>query len=436
MRRKTCLAAFGVGAALVSFVLVLAFAGNTAARETTIVSFAERTKFAPMWGGGAFDVATDTAFPAARLVSAGDGKGTFVSNVRGFRPVHDFTGKFVKVWIKAEGIDHLGGIEFRLSSDRFASNHFAFALSKYDDADFNVLREGVWTPLTFSFGSARVEGEPDRSAINGAGWYVADTGGEGRVTAYWGGLSALDEPSEGVLSFTFDDGYDEHHLAAELMAAHGFRGTAYVIPEAIGGDGYMTLHQLVDLHERLGWDVAAHHETPFTEMAPEMLENEILGVQRFLIDNEFDRGAGHLAYPLGRQNPNVVRPIVRKYFTTARIAADGPETLPPADSHLLRVFNVTPKTTPEQVGEAARRARENREWLILMLHYLVEKPQQDIDYSIDDFKRLLAAVKASGIRVLPLSEVWDACAGAPPGEGQGEGARRCAFPPPAASPAR
>ena len=399
---------FALGLAAAALCSVLAV-GTSNAREVLVESLAGAKKFAPLWPGGTFSQGEESGHSFARVVTNGQGGGTFASNVRPYKPAVDATGRFVKFWVKVDDVSKLGGMEFRLSSDRFSSSYYAFAIELYDDSDFNVLRDGVWTMLTFSFGAAQVEGTPDRSAINSIGWYVADKGGDMPVTAYWGGFALVDEPAEGVLSITFDDGYDEHHLAARLMAEYGFPGTAYIIPDAIGREGYMTLHQLVDLQEKFGWDVAAHHETPFTEMRLDELESTILGVQRYLEENEFESGAGHLAYPLGKQNTALVRPLVRKHFTTARVAATGPETLPPADPHLLRVYNVTDKTTPQQVGEAARRARENKEWLILMLHYLVEEPTNDIEYSIKDFKALLAEVKKSKIEVLPLIQVFEAC---------------------------
>jgi hypothetical protein len=158
-----------------------------------------------------------------------------------------------------------------------------------------------------------------------------------------------------------------------------------------------------------GWDIAAHHQTPFTDFTPEQLENTILGVKRFLIENQFEAGAGHLAYPLGKQNTGSVQPLVRKHFTTARVAGSGPETLPPADPHMLRVFNVSNTTTPEEVGAAAREAMKNKQWLILMLHYLVDEPQNAIEYSTADFRKLVAEVKKSGARVMPVARVWSAC---------------------------
>lgn len=379
------------------------------AAEQLVESMDGSRKFAPLWPGGTFELGGQNGFAWARAVTDGQGGGTFAANVRPYAPPIDATGKFVKVTVKVDDVSQLGGMEFRLSSDRFNQSYYAFGLTLYDDADFNVLRDSVWTTLTFSFGSARVEGTPDRSRLNSVGWYVADKGEGAPITAYWGGLSLVDEPTQGVVSITFDDGYDEHLLAAKMMAKYGMQGTAYIIPSAIGAVGYLTHHQLVDLQERYGWDIAAHYNTPFTEMRPDELETAILGVQRFLEENQFGDGAGHLAYPLGKQNTSLVRPLVRKHFTTARVAAAGPETIPPADPHLLRVFNVLPSTTPEQVGHAVRRAAEHKEWLILMMHYLVEEPSNDLEYGIEQFDAMLREINEAGARVMPLARVWRGC---------------------------
>lgn len=383
--------------------------GAAIADEALVEDLSGSRRFAPLWPGGTFELGGDSGFNWARIVTDGQAGSTFVANVRPYKPVIDATGKFVKVRVKIDDVSKLAGLEFRLSSDRFSKNYFAFGFPIYDDADFNVIRDGVWSTITFSFGNAKIEGNPDRSRIDSVGWYVADKGNGSPISAWWGGLSLVDEPKEGVVSITFDDGYDENLLAAQIMAKYGMSGTAYIIPDAIGQTGYLNHHELVDMQLRYGWDVAAHHETPFTELRPDELENVILGVQQFLIENDFATGAGHLAYPLGRQNTALVRPLVRKHFATARVAAKGPETLPPADPHLLRVFNVTPETSPAQIGEAAKQAREHKEWLILMFHYLVEKPEGDLEYGIDAFDKAMAAISKSGAKVMPLTKVWAAC---------------------------
>jgi peptidoglycan/xylan/chitin deacetylase (PgdA/CDA1 family) len=397
-----------LSACLIAFAIALSPLW-VAAEETLVEDLNGQRKFAPLWPGGTFELGSDAGFTFARVVTDGQGGSTFITNVRPYTPVIDATGKFVKVRIKIDDISKLAGLEFRLSSDRFSKSFFAFGFPVYDDLDFNVLRDGVWTTLTFSFGRARIEGKPDRSRIDSIGWYVADKGNGAPISAWWAGLSLVDEPKEGVVSITFDDGYDENLLAAQIMAKHGMTGTAYIIPNAVGRQNYLTLHELVDMQLRYGWEIAAHHETSFTEMRPDELENTILGVQQFLIENGFGNGAGHLAYPLGRQNTSLVRPLVRKHFTTARVASMGPETLPPADPYLLRAMNVTNDTRPDEVAAAAKLALENHEWLILMFHYLVEKPSQPLEYGIKDFEKAIAGIAKTGIKVMPVARVWEAC---------------------------
>jgi peptidoglycan/xylan/chitin deacetylase (PgdA/CDA1 family) len=379
------------------------------ADEELVEDLSGARHFAPMWPGGTFELGEDSGFHWARIVTDGEAGSTFVANVRPYKPLIDASGKFVKVRIKVDDVSKLSGMEFRLSSDRFASSYYAFSFPLYDDSDFNIVRDGVWTTLTFPFGSGRVEGEPDRSHIDSLGWYVSDKGNGAPLTAWWGGISLVDEPTEGVVTITFDDGYDENLVAAEIMARHGMKGTAYIIPESIGQNGYLNHHQLVDMQLRYGWDIAAHHQTPFTELRPDELENVILGVKQFLAENDFGAGAVHLAYPLGRQNTALVRPLVRKHFATARVAAMGPETLPPADPHLLRVLNVTNETRPEDVVAAAQRAKDDKEWLILMLHYLVEKPENSLQYPVADFEKMIAGIAKTQVRVLPMTQVWAAC---------------------------
>jgi peptidoglycan/xylan/chitin deacetylase (PgdA/CDA1 family) len=359
------------------------------------------------WNAASCERQESAAFYWMSCTTRGNGNPALLANPAPYDPPLDLTGKLVKARVKTDDLSRLGGIELRLTSDDFRSSYFAFSVPLFSDGDFNLLRDGVWTTLTFSLGSARIVGAPDRTAIDGVGLYFADSG-KAPVRVAWAGLSAVDHPSEGCLSFTFDDGTRSHwEIAAPEMARFGFRGTAYVMPDQIGQTEYLTLDEIRELRDRYGWDVAAHHAIPFTEFAPAELEPTILGIQRYLRKQGFEKGAAHLAYPLGRQDPEVVRPLVRKHFATARLAGAGPETIPPADPHLLRAVNVLDTTTAEELGEIARRARDHGEWAILMFHHLRESTASPLDYSIERFRQALERIDESGVRVLPVSEVWE-----------------------------
>ena len=78
-------------------------------------------------------------------------------------------------------------------------------------------------------------------------------------------------------------------------------------------------------------------------------------------------------------------------------------------SDLLRAVNVGPDMKPAEIGRLARRAREHKEWLILMFHYLVDKPSQSLEYSLADFEKAVAEIAKSGTRVLTMTQVWEAC---------------------------
>ena len=230
----------------------------------------------------------------------------------------------------------------------------------------------------------------------------------------FGGLHAIASPSQGVVSLTFDDGYEAHFdVAAPLMAERGFAGTAYVMPDQVGLDGYMTLDELRVLRRSYGWDVAAHHFVPFTKLEPDDLDDTILGVRGYLTRHGFGDGANHLAYPLGKLDPKVVLPTTRRHFGTARLASAGPETLPPGDPHRLRAMNVLDTTSPAEIRAALLRAREHREWLILMFHFLVEEPEIETAYAISAFTAALDEIRNVGLPVRTVNEVWKAYATPP-----------------------
>jgi peptidoglycan/xylan/chitin deacetylase (PgdA/CDA1 family) len=420
LRARLC----GIAAALL--VLSSGATNDTAlAAETRIDGFTAGTPFGLVWREGTLESGRDAQGPFARVTTDGAGHPSLAAHAAPLATPIDARGRFVKLWLRVDDRERLGGLEFRLYTGGAGDHFFGFEVPIFADPEADLVQSGAWTTLSWSFGAARVVGSPDRSRIDTLGWWVIDRGDAKPVTADLGGVALVDAPEQGVVSLTFDDGYDEHVLAADLMAAHGFRGTAYVIPHAFGRPGHLTHAEAAALRDRFDWDVAAHHETPFPQLSAKELERAIVDVRRALERGGFARGSAHLAYPLGKQDPAVVRPLVRRHFATARVASGGAETLPPADPHLMRAWNVTNTTSPEAVGAAARRAHAHGEWLILMLHRLVEEPTLEVEYSIADFRALLDELTRAGVRVLPVSEVWKACAAA----AATPAAPACSFPP-------
>jgi peptidoglycan/xylan/chitin deacetylase (PgdA/CDA1 family) len=405
----------------VAAALAAALPGAPAGAGETLVAALEAPGAASLrWGAGRCEPRREGAFGWLACTTGGAGEPLLVATRR-FSPPLDLRGRFVKVWLRVEPASRLAGLELRLSSDDLGEGFFGIPVPLFADPHFGPLPDGSWTPLSFGFGAARVVGRPARAAIDAIGLFVRDDAG-GPVEVAWGGVAALEQAREGLLSLSFDDGLAAHYeVAAPALAQYGWRATAYVMPAQIGGAGYMSAAQLAALRDRFGWEVAAHYDVPLTELPRERLEPTLLGVQRWLSGHGFAAGAAHLAYPLGRHDVARVLPAVRQLFRSARLASGGAETIPPADPHRLRALNVLDSTPPEAIGAAARRAREHGEWLILMFHHLVAQPRAEVEYGVGEFARLLEAVRASGIRVLPVAQAFAAAEGqreSPPAAGR------------------
>lgn len=406
MRRSTrsALGVIGVGLAALA---CAALAGTPPAADASGPGASALAGLVDRWHGARCAPLPEDP-SGARCTTPGDARPTLLAAT--LRPPVDLDGRIVRLRLRVDRLAHLGGLELRVGSGGFEDGFFAFPIPLFADPPFNRIQDGAWTELSVSFATARVEGAPARDAVDTVGVYVTDRG-DGPLEIALADLRTPRHPAEGMLSITFDDGTRSHaEVAAPEMARFGLRGTAYVMPDEVGLPGFVTLDELHALQDEHGWDVAAHHGVPFTDFDRAGLERTILDVQRYLRENGFSRGAGHLAYPLGKQEPEVVRPLVREHFATARVAGAGPETLPPADPYLLRAVNVLHTTSPEEIGAVARRARAHGEWAILMFHLLVEEPRMDLEYGIGDFRRALALIRESGVEVLPVSEAWERAA--------------------------
>jgi peptidoglycan/xylan/chitin deacetylase (PgdA/CDA1 family) len=389
---------------VVAALCVDAARGAAAASEPAAALRVAATAFEPLVGVAASRRGSDAQGAWLRFETAGPGVMAAVGTPAPLNPPIDLSGHFVSLRLRVDAAERLAGAELRLAS---RDGSFAINVPVFQDGSMNLLQNGQWLDLTLSLGAARREGQPDRGAIERVEWRLAEREGAGpHVTGWVGGLRAHALPREGVVSFSFDDGYDEHYdAAAPILAGVGLRATAYVMPDQVGQLGYMTFDQLHALDRVFGWDVGSHHFTPFSEFARGELPGALDGIRRALRAQGFARGVRHLAYPLGKHDAGIVA-LVRPRFATARLASGGPETLPPMDPHRLRAFNVLRSTPPEALVAAAERARDEREWLILMFHFLVETPELDTEYAIRDLRAAAVGIAAAGVRVAPVSEVW------------------------------
>lgn len=335
----------------------------------------------------------------------------------GMAPI-DFTGKVARVWLKLEGVEHLGDLEIQLGNGNLSS---AFEFSLRTGQSRQWFTDGDWVSIAVPWNPTQVAGAPDRSRITDIMVRVADDATGNHVRLHLNGIALVAEAPRalpgGVVTFTFDDNFATMvDPGAAILAQHGFPASAYVIADQVDADQHAKLADLQTLAMN-GWDISAHaatqvdHALNYTNLSPLEVEDDMVSTRAWLIANGFS-GYDHCAYPSGEFTPEILA-LADTYFTSCRtIYTSQQELFPPSDSRRLRVGYITQTVTLAQAEQYVDEAAANHEWLILVFHRLVAAPNASTMWRTSDFQALVDHVAASGLPVKTVSDVY-ATGGAP-----------------------
>jgi len=300
----------------------------------------------------------------------------------------------------------LQGLEFRLYENNKTDKYISHTLPLFAEESFNWVQSKQETPVTLSL-THFLMGAKGAASYSKLGIFVQTKGDQALEVNFKNFAVASKKFPKGLVSITFDDGYESLKSADKILQAEGLKATAYIIREALGRKGYITAKEMCELAQR-GWAISSHATPPFTDIKDlnAFVSGDIAGMKSDCGGKLF---AEHLAYPLGQQNPAVLD-VVKKYYKTARLAGSGPETLPPSENLRLRAVNVVPSMLPETILKMAQQAVENGDWLILMFHYI--KPAgteilNDLDYTENRFAELARGLKPLSASVVTVPEAFD-----------------------------
>jgi hypothetical protein len=181
----------------------------------------------------------------------------------------------------------------------------------------------------------------------------------------------------------------------------------------------MTLAQLRALQDSSGWDIAAHadtvanHNAGYGTLEDSVVEGELRGIKRWLIENGFKR-RDVFAWPLGSFTASQMV-MARRFFNAVRGTTGGrggsagaQETFPPGDNARLRTWTVGSTQTKAEVETALSQCNTNKGWLILSLHELVASGASGGTQTNEAaFSEMVDAISASGLAVKTVAEVME-----------------------------
>ena len=306
------------------------------------------------------------------------------------------------LWLRAEDYRQIESIQLELGGEGEDCLRLDVA------PDMRTLRTGSWCRVTVNRAAERsVVGHPRLDRVTRVRLKVVPSSDSAPSRLWLGYLATLPSAASGIVSISFDDGYDsDYKTARAIMQDCGIgAATSYVIADKVGLPGRMSTAQLAEMRERHGWDIAAHASTDLTTLDEAGVRQEFETIRSFLLEHGYPEGAAHFALPMGRYNDLVLR-TSQSYFDSLRTIDVAPETLAPGDPYRLRVFYCGSYTTESQVERALARCQEHRCWTHMVFHR-VDKDPDNAPESVKaaSFKRFMKQVADSGLPVKTVPEV-------------------------------
>ncbi len=331
-----------------------------------------------------------------RITTDGSGNESIATSPP-LKPV-DLKGFHVTVQGQVGFGSRLGAVKLRLSSGNI-ENSYAEATVWESDFDPIILRSS-FEFQSLPVGGFHVVGGVNWSKIKRAQLIVTDNG-TGPVNFYAAGIYAVPTVDQATVSFSFDDGYGSAFTRGlKKLSAYRYPASAYVIANAIGEPGQLSLEQLYTLRDLDHWEIGGHSLTLASHnlangldgLEPEALKTEMNGLRDWLDEKGFSRAS--FAYPKGAAGPEVRRYVKRDYCA-ARATAKGPETIPARGDYTLRGWSINGLTTDvAEIDEAIDKAVAEGTWLILSFHNLVGgAPSQTTEFNDDDFAKVVDYVR-------------------------------------------
>ena len=230
-----------------------------------------------------------------------------------------------------------------------------------------------------------VASSPRRRAGSNFVEFRFEDDGAAPVSFHVNEVAAVPQPGTGVVSDRLRRRLGVHLLARPARPRHATATapTAVIIRDLVGTANYRDpAADCRRLQTDSGWDIAAHadtvadHNAGFANLEDPVVEADMQGIKRWLIDNGFKR-RDLFAWPQGSFTASQMI-IARRFFNGIRGTtggsggAAGPhETFPPGDNGRLRTWVIGVGETAADVETALSQCNTHRSWLILSFHEIV-----------------------------------------------------------------
>lgn len=208
--------------------------------------------------------------------------------------------------------------------------------------------------------------------------------------------------NRGLLTFTFDDGFEQNITTAlPVLNQYGFKTTQCVSTQYVEG----VPAQITNMQTFTsgGHEICSHSVThPFlTQTSTAQVDYELSHAQSFL-QSITGQSITDFSSPFGDYNV-AVNTEIQKYYKSHRTTDEGFNSKDNLNPYRLRVQNMQNSTTLAQFQSWVNKAKTDQTWLILLYHVVGSQTPEQFDTNQADFNAQMQWLASSGLAV----KRWD-----------------------------
>ncbi len=217
---------------------------------------------------------------------------------------------------------------------------------------------------------------------------------------------------KGLVSITFDDNYKSQYTnALPKLTTHDLKSTLYVVTSDVGNTDYMTELDLLAFKNQ-GHEIASHtvNHPDLTTMNASQIDAELLNSKNWL-ENLYGP-VYDFAYPYGAYNSTVTNEVSKYYISGREGYGNDTNTLSNFNANTIKVEQIGPNTTADQIKTWMDMARLEKSWIVLMYHEVSDTPNDPL-YNVTPalFEQHTAQIESSieegGIASTTVKEAMD-----------------------------
>ena len=211
-----------------------------------------------------------------------------------------------------------------------------------------------------------------------------------------------------TVSLTFDDGSADNYSVREALAQNQLHATFYIVSGFTGTNGFMTEEQLHNLYAD-GNEIGGHtlDHTKLWNLSSADLKRQVCQDRLNLLALGFH--VTSFAYPFGYYDEAAKQAVKECGYNNARIVADGPESIPPADPFALKAMPyIVPDThLPKMIRYVTSVENNGGGWAIFIFHHVCDNCDKFAvaPQTFSDFADWLGTQQANGLVVKTVDEV-------------------------------